>query len=95
MVKVTFTFDQETVNRLRWAAARLARPQSYLVRQAVRQYAERIGSLSEQERRRLLRLFDTVLPAIPPRPLKHVRAEIVEVRAARRRGGLRHRIRIG
>jgi hypothetical protein len=91
MVKMTFTFDEETVARLRQAAARLARPQSYVVREAVREYAEQIGSLSEQERRRLLKAFDTVVPAIPPRPLSEVRAEIAGVRAARRRGGRRHR----
>lgn len=87
MVKLTFTFDQATVDRLRQAAARLARPQSYVVREAVREYAERIGNLSEQERRHLLKVFDTVLPAIPPRPLSQVRAEIAAVRTARRRGG--------
>jgi len=91
MVKMTFTFDRETVDRLRKAAARLARPQSYVVREAVREYAERIGNLSEQERRHLLNVFDTVIPAIPPRLPSQVRAEIAEVRAARRRGGRRHR----
>ena len=87
MVKLTFTFDQETVDRLRQAASRLGRPQSYVVREAVREYAERIGTLSEQERRTLLKVFDTVIPAIPPRPLSQVRAEIAAVRTARRQGG--------
>jgi hypothetical protein len=87
---MTFTFDPETVDRLRRAAARLAQPQSYVVRQAVREYAERIGKLSNQERRRLLEVFDRVVPAVPPRPLRRVRAEIAEVRATRRRGGRRH-----
>ncbi len=94
MVKLTFTFDQETVDRLRQAATRLARPQSYVVREAVREYAERIGNLSEGERRHLLKVFDTVIPAIPLRPLSEVRAEIAAVRAARRRGGRRHRAAI-
>jgi hypothetical protein len=91
MVKMTFTFDEETVRRLRQTAARLARPQSHVVREAVRDYAERIGTLSEQERRDLLRLFDTLVPAIPPRPASQVRAEIAAVRAARRGGGRRLR----
>jgi hypothetical protein len=91
MVKMTFTFDEETVRRLRQAAARLARPQSVVVREAVREYADRIGTLSEQERRHLLKLFDSLIPAIPPRPATQVRAEIAEVRAARRRGGRRLR----
>lgn len=87
MVKLTFTFDLATVDRLRQTAARLARPQSYVVREAVREYAERIGNLSEQERRHLLKVFDTVIPAIPARPLSQVRAEIAAVKAARRQGG--------
>jgi hypothetical protein len=91
MVKMAFTFDEETVARLRQAAARLARPQSFVVREAVREYAERIGSLSEQERRHLLKAVDTVIPAIPPRSLSEVRAKITEVRAARHRASGRHR----
>jgi hypothetical protein len=91
MVKLTFTFDRETVDRLRQAAARLARSQSYVVREAVREYAERIGNLTEEERRHLLKVFDSVIPAIPPRPLSQVRAEIARVRTARRGGGRGHR----
>lgn len=87
MVKMTFTFDEDTVRRLRTAAARLARPQSHVVREAVREYADRIGMLSDAERRALLQAFDAILPTIPPRPLRQVRAELAEVRAARRRGG--------
>jgi hypothetical protein len=89
MVKMTFTFDQETVERLKQAAARLVRPQSYVVREAVREYADRVGSLSEQERRHLLRVFDALVPVIPSRPLSEVQAELREVRVARRRGGRR------
>jgi Ribbon-helix-helix protein, copG family len=89
MVKMTFTFDQETVDRLKQAAARLVRPQSYVVREAVREYADRIGSLSEQESRHLLRVFDALVPVIPSRPLSEVQAELREVRVARRRGGRR------
>ncbi len=95
MVKMTFTLDEETANRLRKAAARLARPQSYVVREAIREYADRIGTLSEEERGHLLKAFDTLVPAIPPRPLSQVRAEVAEVRAARRRGGRRHRSQAG
>jgi hypothetical protein len=92
MVKRTFTFDEETVDRLQRAAARLARPQSYVVRQAVREYVDRIGTLSPEERRRLLEAFDRVVPAVPSRPLRDVRAEVAEIRVARRRGGRRHRV---
>ena len=90
MVKMTFTFDDETVRTLRRAAARLAKPQSAVVREAIREYAQRVGKLSEAERRRLLEIFDTMLPKIPPRPASETDAELREIRAARRRGGRRH-----
>src|SRR5437762_2218297 len=46
MVKVTFTLDDHTVARLRQAAERLNKPQSQAVREAVRDYADRVGRLS-------------------------------------------------
>ena len=91
MVKLTFTFDEETVCKLRQAATRLAKPQSYVVREAVREYAARVGALSETERRQMLKVFDAVVPIIPPKPLKAVLAEIAGIRIARRRGGRRQR----
>ena len=89
MVKVTFTLDDETVRLLRQAASRLARPQSRVVRDAVRDYSDRIGNLGESERRDLLHAFDTLVPAIPQRPAAEVDAELRQVRRARRRGGRR------
>jgi predicted transcriptional regulator len=91
MVKVTFTLDEATVARLRRAAARLARPQSQVVREAIRDYADRVGKLSEDERLRMLRAFDALMPQIPRRPAAAVVAEIEAVREARRRGGRRQR----
>ena len=89
MVKVTFTLDEATVDRLRRAAARLARPQSQVVRDAIREYADRVGRLSDQERLRLLQVFDAVVPVIPARPLREVAAELKAIRSARRQGGRR------
>lgn len=90
MVKVTFTLDEETVARLRRSAARLAKPRSQVVREAIRDYAGRVGRLSEQERLRLLRVFDDVTAAIPARPARAVDAELRALRQARRAGGRRH-----
>lgn len=87
MVKMTFTLDDATVARLRRSAARLARPRSEVVRLAIREYSERIGRLSEEERIRALRTFDELVPRIPARPQADVDREIRAVRAARRRGG--------
>ena len=67
MVKVTFTLDDETVTRLRRTAARLAKPQSQVVREAICEYDARSGKLTDDERRRLLEAFDRVVPPIRAR----------------------------
>ena len=89
MVKVTFTLDDATVARLRQSATRLAKPQSEIVREAIRDYADRVGRLSEQERLRRLRVFDELVPLMPMRPAAEVDREMAEVRRARRAGGRR------
>jgi hypothetical protein len=86
-VKVTFTLDEATVKRIEAASQRLALPKSQVVREAVQDYYERLGKMSEQERKRLLRIFDQVIPAIPARPPKEVRRELKTIRSARRLGG--------
>ena len=85
--KMTFTFDSGSVSRLRRTAERLGKSQSEVVREAIRDYSERVGRLSEHERLRLLAVFDEVVPKIPSRPVRAVEAEIRAVRAARRKGG--------
>jgi predicted transcriptional regulator len=85
MVKVTFTLDDETVERLRRLAARLRRPQSQVVRESIREYEVRSDKLSEDERRRMLDVLDRITKAPPTRPQAEVDAELREIRAARRR----------
>ncbi|MGC9970936.1 MAG: ribbon-helix-helix protein, CopG family [Bryobacteraceae bacterium] len=87
--KVTFTLDQATVNRLAEAAVRLAMPKSQVVREAILEYYDRIGRLSERERLSLLRTFDEVLPRIPARDAGEVDRELKALRQARRSGGRR------
>jgi uncharacterized membrane protein YccC len=82
--KVTFTLDEDTIGRLRLAAERLARPKSEVVRDAIREFSDRLGRLSERERQRLLQSFDRLVPAIPRRPLRDVERELHEIRRARR-----------
>ncbi len=89
MVKVTFTLDEETIARLRRSAVRLAKPQSQVVREAIRDYASRVGRLSEPERLRMLHVFDEVTAAIPRRSARIVDAELQALRQARRSGGRR------
>lgn len=90
MVKMTFTVDEETARRLREAAERLRKPKSQVVREAIRDYADRIGKLSEEERRHMLAVIDRVMHRIPRRSPAEVEAEIAEIRSARRRGGRGH-----
>ena len=89
MVKMTFTFDEATVARLRRVSSRLSRPQSQVVREAIREYDERSGTLGDEERRRLLEAFDRLVPLVPGRPAREVEAELREIRAARRESGKR------
>lgn len=91
MVKMTFTFDERTVDMLRRAASRLRKPQSFIVREAVQDYADRIGRLSAEERRRMLAVVDRVIARPPTRSQAAVDVEIAGIRAARRAGGRRKR----
>lgn len=87
MVKVTFSLDDETVEKLALTAERLRKPKSEVVREAIADYHERAGRLGDAERKRLLALLDRKLPAIPARPRKELADELEAVRAARRAGG--------
>ncbi len=64
----------------------MSMPKSQVVREAIGEYSARIGRLGEEERLRLLRTFDEVVPAIPERPAAEVEREIREVQKARRAG---------
>jgi ribbon-helix-helix CopG family protein len=87
--KMTFTLDQATVTRIEEAAERLALPKSEVVREAVQEFFERIGRLSDRERLRMLRTFDEVIPRIPDRDVRVVESELRAIRQARRNGGRR------
>jgi len=89
MVKVTFTLDGETVQRLRGMASRMAKPQSQVVREAIKDYEARAARLSEEERARLLGIVDRMLSEPATRTAAEVDAELGVIRAARRRWGQR------
>lgn len=88
--KVILTLDEQTIRRLENAAERMQKPKSEVVREAIADYHERIGKLSEAERLRLLSVMEEIMSRPPTRPQKEVDREIAEIRAARRRGGRRH-----
>ena len=85
--KVTFTLDAETVGRIDNASKTLAKPKSQIVREAVADYHQRMGRVSESERLRRLQLFDTLFPLIPMRSQQEVDDELAEIRYARQSGG--------
>jgi len=87
--KVTFTLDEPTIARLQQAAERLALPKSGVVREAIREFFERMGRLSDGERAKMLRTFDEMVPRIPTRDVREARQEQRDIRRARSKGGRR------
>jgi len=89
--KVTFTFDQATIRRLDDAAARLAKPKSQIVREAIQDYHQRIDRLSESEKQRMLKALEEFMAKVPKRDQRETEDELKEIHRARRQGGRRHR----
>jgi predicted DNA-binding protein len=89
--KVTFTLDELAMSRLQDASVRLSRPKSQIVREAIVEYHNRLGRLTEAERLHKLRMFDEFVPKIPTRPQAEVDRELAEIRLARKLGGRRTR----
>ena len=89
MVRVTFSLDEDTVNTLKRTAARLKKPQSLVVREAVADYAARSDRLSETERARALQVLERLQDATTTRAAADVDAELKALRTARRAGGRR------
>jgi hypothetical protein len=88
MVKMTFTIDEDTADTLRRISKRVDRPQSQVLREAIRHYEPHAGQLSAQERKARVELFDKVLARIPKTPANMVDAELREIRNSRRKGWL-------
>lgn len=93
MVKVTFTLDDETVERLRRTASRLAKSQSDVVREAIKDYKARSTKLSDEERARMLAIVDRMIREPPTRTAAEVGTALGEIRASRRRWGRRRESR--
>ncbi len=88
-IKVTFTLDRPTIARLRQTAERLAKPKSQVVREAIHDYHERMGKLSERERLGMLKILGEMMARPPTRPQGEVEKELKSIRQARRAGGRR------
>jgi predicted transcriptional regulator len=85
--KVTFTLDEATLQRLEDAATQLVMPKSEVVREAIQEFHDRLGRLSERERLSMLRAFDEFVPRILSRSPADADREIAEIRRARKSGG--------
>ena len=93
MIKVTFTFDDQTVETLRRTASRLKKPQSAVVREAIQDYATRSNRLTEDERKHIVKVFDRVIARIPGQFQARADAEVAAIRAVRKMGGRRTRLK--
>jgi len=84
--KVTFTLDDETVDRVRKLAQRNRKPQSQIVREAVAYYQAREDKLSPEEKERILDILKTFASQLPVRTPEDVAGELNEIRQSRRGG---------
>jgi hypothetical protein len=87
--KMTFTLDEKTVGQIDRAARYLGIPKSQVVREAIGEYSANLGRLSDEERQRMLKIFDEHVANLPTRPRDEVEAELRAIREARRGGGRR------
>ena len=83
---MTFTLDETTVKEINATAARLHKPKSEVIREAVHEYHLRSDRLSESERRRMLKLLNEYMKLPPTRTDAEVDRELRELRESRRRG---------
>lgn len=83
---MTFTLDDASVKLLNRTAARLAKPKSQVLREAIREYDAKSDRLSEAERVRMLRVLEEYVKQPPTRSQRDVDRELRELRESRRRG---------
>jgi hypothetical protein len=90
-VKVTIQIDRATLASVDKDAARLSKPRSAVLRQAIESSYPNRGPVSEAERLRRLRIIDEMMKRPPTRSQRDADREIAEIRRARRSGGRLHR----
>jgi predicted DNA-binding protein len=86
MPKLTFSLDDETVDRLRKAAERTRKAQSLIVREAIAHYTAREDLLTEADRTRLLGVLRRIKRRAPTRRAVDVDRELRQIRRYRRPG---------
>ena len=86
MAKLTFSLDAETVALLRKTAARLRKPQSLIVREAIARYGAEEDKLNDEERDRLLKVVDYIKTLPASGSQADAEREKREIRRSRRAG---------
>lgn len=89
MVKMTFTLDDDTVAKLKRAAVRHKKPQSWVVREAVADYAAKSDMLSPEEKTRMLAALERFSQTPITGTQADVDREIGEIRRSRRASSLK------
>lgn len=95
--KMTFTLDDATVRRLEDLAKQLAKPESEVAAEAIRQYHERIdkpaGPLSKSEKQRMLEALDEIMCRPRARRISFGSASTLarDLLGLGRHGGRKHR----
>jgi predicted DNA-binding protein len=89
MVKMTFTLDDDTVARLKRTAERRGKPRSWVVREAVAEYAAKADMLTPVEKQRMLEALERFKGTPVTGTNADVDREIAEIRASRRAASLK------
>jgi predicted transcriptional regulator len=89
MVKMTFTLDDDTVAKLKRAATRHNKPQSWVVREAVADYAAKSDMLTPEEKTRMLAALERFKQTPVTGTAADVDREIADIRASRRASSLK------
>lgn len=94
MAKLTFSLDEETVEKLRKTATRLRKPQSMVVREAIARYAAQEDLTTPEERERILEIIDHIKTLPTYGSPEDAKQEIEEIRRSRRASALHREKRI-
>jgi len=94
MAKLTFSLDDETVEKLRQTAYRLRKPQSMVVREAIARYAAQDDLTTPEERERILKAIAYIKTQPTYGSPEDAKREMDEIRRARRASALRRAKRL-
>ncbi len=85
-VKMTFTLDEKTAREINSIAARLSKPKSQVIREAVHEFNLKTDRLTESERQRMVRALKEIMSRPPTRTQAEVDRELRDIRRSRRTG---------